>query len=252
MLISNSGGLRPAGPPDTLPRGAPDPPLRSCGSLAAARSRRISLALAAITLATVWLGPLPAVARHSFAAHMTMHIAVVAVAAPLIAVALAGTRVDPVRLVPGLLPAIPISLIELAGVWAWHVPALHQAARQHSEVFLIEQATFLGAGTLLWIAAIGGDREQRRIRAGAGVAALLFTSMHMTLLGALFALAGRPLFPHHGIANASAAITDQHLGGVIMLLVGGASYLAGGLWLTGVALRAKVAGIEQPIEERSA
>jgi putative membrane protein len=29
------------------------------------------------------------------------------------------------------------------------------------------------------------------------------------------------------------AIDDQHLGGAIMLLIGGLSYLLGGLWLTG-------------------
>ena len=42
-------------------------------------------ALAFAVLAAAWLGPLPDLARHSFAAHMTMHMAVVAVAAPLLA-----------------------------------------------------------------------------------------------------------------------------------------------------------------------
>src|SRR5205085_5085236 len=36
-LVSFSGGLRPAGPPYMLPRGDPDAPLRSHGSLAIAR-----------------------------------------------------------------------------------------------------------------------------------------------------------------------------------------------------------------------
>jgi putative membrane protein len=117
------------------------------------------------------------------------------------------------------------------------VPALHRSAREYSEVFVIEQASFLIAGALLWMAATGGDDEQRRVRAGAGIAALLFTSMHMTLLGALFALAGRPLFQHAAVQSGAAATADQQLGGVIMLLVGGAAYLVGGLWLTAVALR---------------
>jgi putative membrane protein len=65
----------------------------------------------------------------------------------------------------------------------------------------------------------------------------VFTSMHMTLLGALFALAKRPLFVHAAEAPAISALDDQQLGGVIMLLVGGASYLAGGLWLTAAILR---------------
>lgn len=213
--------------------------------------RKVWVLLVATTLSVVWLGPLPELARHSFAAHMAMHIALVALAAPLIALAVAGTRVDPVRRAPHLMAPIPVSLIELVIVWAWHVPALHHAARQQPEMFFLEQASFLCAGALLWLAAIGGDYEQRRARAGAGVAALLFTSMHMTLLGALFSLAGRPLFSHAGLSSAPAALEDQHLGGVTMLLVGGASYLAGGLWLTAIALRPKLRATP-PAQERSA
>jgi putative membrane protein len=197
--------------------------------------------IAGAVLASVWLGPLPVLAQHSFAAHMTMHIAVVAVSAPLMAIALSGTTIDPVRKMPHLFAPIAASLIELVIVWAWHVPALHQAARHQAWALVAEQGSFLGAGVLLWIAAIGGTPEQRRLRAGGGVLALLFTSMHMTLLGALFALASRPLFQHAaGSAPPMSSLADQHLGGAIMLLVGGASYLAGGLWLTAIMLRSQV------------
>jgi putative membrane protein len=199
------------------------------------------LAVALVVLGMAWLGPLPYLARPSFAAHMTVHIGVVAVAAPLIALAMAGTAADPVRLMPRLFAPIPASMAELAIVWAWHVPALHHAARQQSGVFVLEQATFVIAGVLLWIAAIGGDREQRRLRAGAGIVALLFTSMHMTLLGALFALGNRALFQHAPSADGPTQVTDQQLGGVIMLAVGGASYLLGGLCLTAAALRSRTA-----------
>ena len=65
--------------------------------------------------------------------------------------------------------------------------------------------------------------------------ALLLTSMHMTLFGALLALTPRPLYDHAGHFASPAPLEDQHLGGAIMLLVGGLSYLAGGLWLTGAA-----------------
>jgi putative membrane protein len=61
--------------------------------------------------------------------------------------------------------------------------------------------------------------------------ALLLTSMHMTLLGALLALTPRPLYVHAAGLSSLTAIQDQHLGGAIMLLIGGLSYLAGGLWL---------------------
>jgi len=195
-------------------------------------------ALALTVLACAWLGPLPALAHQSFAAHMTVHMAVVAVAAPLVALAVAGTAMDPVRIAPRFLAPIPASMLELVTVWAWHAPALHHAARHDTWALVLEQATFLGAGLFLWLSAIGGDHEQRRLRAGAGTIALLFTSMHMTLLGALFALANRPLFQHApSTPTELSTLADQHLGGAIMLVGGGASYLIGGLWLTATMLR---------------
>ena len=61
--------------------------------------------------------------------------------------------------------------------------------------------------------------------------------MHMTLLGALIGLGPRPLFLHAGGAHGLSPLEDQHLGGAIMLVGGGVSYLAGGLWLTFDLLR---------------
>lgn len=199
--------------------------------------RRILCGLTVVLLASIWLGPLPDFARMSFAAHMLMHMGVVAVAAPLLAMAVAGSRYDPVRRVAWLGAPLAASMVELVIVWGWHAPTMHEAARHGVAVLALEQLSFLFAGVLLWVAVLGGDREQRRRRAGAGVIALLFTSMHMTLLGALFALSNRPLFHRAGDVAASVASADQHLGGAIMLLVGGASYLAGGMWLTAEMLR---------------
>lgn len=192
-------------------------------------------------LAAIWVGPLPALSQHSFSAHMAMHIAVVALAAPLLAWGIAGARIDPVRSVPWLFAPIPASMFELVIVWGWHAPLLHEAARAQTAVFVAEQATFLAAGLLLWLAAVGGAPAVHQWRATAGVGALLFTSIHMTLLGALFALTPRPLYRHHGEPLAGlSALTDQHVGGAIMLLVGGASYLAGALWLLNRVLRSPV------------
>jgi putative membrane protein len=200
--------------------------------------RRLLFALGILTLAGVWFGPLPALARHSFSAHMTMHMAVVAVAAPCLALAIAGTAFDPVWKRPTLFPPVPMSVVELVVVWAWHAPALHQAARDGIGGLVLEQGAFLCCGLLVWLSAFGGDPERRRDRAGGGVVAMLLTSMHMTLLGALLALTPRPLYTHADHLEILAPLDDQHLGGAIMLLVGGVSYLAGGLWLTAGLVRA--------------
>lgn len=199
--------------------------------------RGLMLSLGLGCLAAAWIGPLPRLAGEAFWAHMTMHVAVVAVAAPLIALSIAGGRFDPVDRLPWLFSPIPASLVELAIVWAWHAPTLHHAARGGAWGLAVEQAMFLTVAVWVWLSSFGGDAMQGTHRAAAGVFALLLTSMHMTLLGALLAMTPRTLFHHtHGGLD---PLTDLHLGGAIMLLVGGLSYLIGGLWLTGLILRRK-------------
>lgn len=201
-------------------------------------TRAAPLLAGALALGAAWLGPLPGLARDSFAAHMTLHMAVVAVAAPLLALGVAGTRLDPVVRAPALFPAVPLSGLELAVVWAWHAPALHHAARGGAAAFAAEQASFLASALLVWLAAFGGGSRLRESRALGGMTALLLTSMHMTLLGALLALTPRALYVHHA-AGARSPLEDQQLGGAVMLLIGGVSYLCGGLRLTGILLRSR-------------
>ncbi len=201
--------------------------------------RRALLILGALILAAAWLGPLPRLARSAFFAHMTMHMGVVAVAAPLLALGIAGGRLDPVRRFPALFAAVPASILELVVVWAWHAPVPHHLARQSAAGMMAEQGTFLAAGLLLWLAAFGGDAPRSGHRTAAGVVGLLLTSMHMTLLGALLALAPRPVYAHAEGLFGLTPLEDQHLGGAIMLLAGGVSYLVGGLCLMVGLLRSR-------------
>jgi putative membrane protein len=204
----------------------------------ATRARRqVSLVLGASVLLAAWLGPLPSLSQRSFAAHMAMHVSVIAIAAPLLAVGVAGGRADPARRVPALFMALPASVVELVVVWAWHAPALHHAARHDTALLVAEQASFLAAGLLVWLSACGGAPS--RERAAAGIGGLLLTSMHMTLLGVLLAGASRPLYAHPGAMTVFGLtpLQDQQLGGVLMLAVGGAVYLGGALLLLAGLLR---------------
>src|SRR5688572_9503222 len=158
--------------------------------------RRISAIGAVSVLLGAWLGPLPELTRHSFAAHMTLHMGVVAIVAPLIALGISGGSLDPVRRWPAAFSAIPWSIAELIVVWSWHAPALHHAARTISGGLVAEQLSFFAAGLAVWLASISGPHAAARNRAGAGITALLLTSMHMTLLGALIALTPRVLYSH--------------------------------------------------------
>jgi putative membrane protein len=210
--------------------------------------RALCLLLGLVTLGGVWITPLGDWLGGAFSAHMLVHMGVVAVAAPLISLGVAGRRLDPVRMAPALFLPVPASLVELVVVWAWHTPALHHAARHSSTGFFFEQGSFLLTALWVWHSSFGGAPHPERRRTGAGVLALLLTSMHMTLLGALIALSPRPLFGHS--AAGRTALEDQHLGGAIMLLVGGVSYLAGGLSLVGRLLRPVRLGVVRSEEAR--
>lgn len=164
--------------------------------------------------------------------HMAGHMLAVAVAAPLIAFALSGTAMDPATRWPRIVSPMAMMVVELGVVWTWHLPLLREAAHAWRVAMLAEQGMYLGAGLLLWSAAM-----HARNRA-AGVGALLLTSMHMTLLGALIGLAPRPLYHGMAMAHGLEPLADQQLGGVVMLMIGAASYLIGGLAMLAGLLRA--------------
>ena len=194
--------------------------------------RRLSLAGGLLLLVAIWFGPLLDAWRGSFTAHMVAHMGVVAIAAPLIAIGLAARwRVH--ASIPAYV-AVLASLLEFVAVWGWHAPALREAAESSALVTAMEQAIFLAVGLFLWTSSFAAPDE--RSQAAAGAFSLLLTSMHMTLLGALLALAPRPLY---GLGEVTCfglvldAGQDQQLGGVVMLLGGAGVYLAGGLLLMG-------------------
>lgn len=181
-----------------------------------------AIALVATALALAGLG---------MTGHMAAHMGAVAVAAPLLAAASlrhAGAGRMPVAPRAG---PLGWAAVEFAVVWAWHAPGLRALADTHVAVALLEQALFLAVGAGLWRAALA--------QPAAGCAALLLTSMHMTLLGALIGLAPRPLYAMMAMHPAPGldALADQQLGGVVMLVVGGVSYCVGGLWMLATLLR---------------
>lgn len=200
-----------------------------------------TLVIALAFLAILWAGVLPFSDRTSFTVHMVVHMGVVAIAAPLFALALSGSQYDFSSGSAWITPLLA-SVLELFAVWGWHVPAMRALSETSVVVAAIEQLVFFGAGLTLWLACLGGGTADRKERRLAGVLGLLFTSMHMTLLGALLALAPRPLYGSGEVSCFGVSLTatmDQHAGGVVMLLVGAIVYLGGGIALLAGALEEK-------------
>ena len=184
------------------------------------------LGAAAVLLAWLWLGPLPAMSRIAFSPHMILHLGLVGVVAPLLAFGL-------IRV--GLLPhrgvtvgwAVAASLLEFVVVWGWHTPGLHELAARQPVYFVVQQVSFLLAGLAVWGV---GFADRSRAAAGAGLLAMLTTFMHMTMLGILLTLAREPLYAADICRGAFGfdPLEDQQFGGVLMTVAGGLPYLCGG------------------------
>lgn len=194
--------------------------------------------IAAMVILTILVSAsLVALDPRAFSGHMGMHMALVAIIAPLVALSITGTRADPtVSWHAG--GALFLSFAEFVVVWIWHVPAIRNLSEVSVGIRMLEHATFLVTGTLLWLACMGVSGKMERGLAGA--VALLITSMHMTFLGVLLTMAPRPLYGAGDVGCFGVTMTaaqDQQVGGIIMLVVGAIVYLAGG-----VALVAKFLG----------
>lgn len=201
--------------------------------------RRLALCAGAAVLACAWLTPLPQLAGSGFASDMVVHVSVLALAAPLIAAALVSAPRLMACLPRWRVSPIPVAVFEFAVVWLWHLPILHGLARLSTWGWIAEQASFFIAGLLLWTTALRpADRSEGG--ASAGILALLLASTHMVLLGTLLTLAPQPLYTHAiaSLGDVYAQLAAQRAGGVIMLLGGGLSGLAGGLYLVHRVLRA--------------
>lgn len=206
--------------------------------------RKLALPSGVLVLAAIWLGPLLGPWRESFLVGMVAHMGVIAVAAPLIAIGLPD-RWRPGRSMPASMPVLA-SLLELFVVWGWHAPIMRAAAAGSTAVTAAEQAGFLLAGLLLWSTSLAAPGERRH--AASGAAALLLTSIHMTLLGALLALSPRPLYGAGDVTCFGIvldAAQDQHFGGILMLAAGALVYLAGGLSLVGRLLEPTEPGMKR-------
>ena len=183
--------------------------------------RRIFLGAMA-ALAVLFVSPLCALTSALFSARAVHHALLVAAAAPLLAWALPVRREAVAR-------TTLWTIAHAAVFWAWHVPALYEAALASDAVYWLMQLTLLGSAVGFWLAV-------RRAAITSAVAALLGTMVQMGLLGALLTFAPAPLYaPHFATTSAwgLSPLEDQQLAGLIMWAPAAALYLLAALLLAG-------------------
>jgi cytochrome c oxidase assembly factor CtaG len=188
------------------------------------------LAVVAVALAP----PLDGAAGRLFSAHMTQHLLLMLVAAPLLALARPGAvllealprsgraRVGRSLHRPGWrivrrLVTNPVVVLTLSvgGFWAWHLPRLYGAALRNNAVHGLEHATFL-AGALLFWGIVLDPGPRRRLSLGATCGFVFAAMLANIWLAAGLTFSTTPLYAAYQGAGAGAALADQQLAGVIM------------------------------------
>jgi putative membrane protein len=170
-------------------------------------------------LVALWLSPLVPLSRTVFPAHMLLHLGLILLAAPLLALSIARRLPDPGSFGEAARWYLLAGAFEMVTVWGWHVPLLHDLAGHNTLAFGAEQGSFLLGGIVLWTA-IFTARQPASAIAAAVVAALTFS--HMTMFGLLLAVAPKLLYDPDlcqgwlGIDR----LDGQHLGGALMAAAG--------------------------------
>lgn len=186
----------------------------------AGRSRPGIAAIA--VLAFAFLSPLCALSAALFSARVLHHVLLVAVAAPLLALA----RPAPVRAGVG----VPF-LMATAALWLWYVPDAYDAALGHKGIYWVMQATLFASALWFWRAAFSQP-------GGSGAGWVFLAYLAMALLGALLTLAPAAVYATHATAPLQwglAPLQDQQLGGLVMWMPAGLPFA---VWGTLLARRA--------------
>ncbi len=161
--------------------------------------------------ALAFLSPICALSVSLFAARVGQHMILVLVAAPLIAGAL------PLRTHRmGLWASAAAFMIAL---WVWHMPVPYDATFHSDAIYWAMHLSLFGTALWLWHELL----NHRPVQAFQAVAAGVATTVQMSVLGAILALAGRPFFTAH-LATSRAwglsPMADQQLGGLLMWVPG--------------------------------
>ncbi len=194
-------------------------------ALAFAAGRGRAGTTGSVVLAIAFLSPLCALSSALFSARVVHHLLLVAVAAPLLALARPAPRPAGVGL--------PFALAT-AALWLWHLPAAYDAALGHMGLYWLMQATLFGSAWAFWRAAFA-------LPHGSGLGWVLLAYLSMGMLGAILTLAPTALYATHASAPLLWGLTplaDQQLGGLIMWMPSGLAYAVWGALLARRAWRA--------------
>jgi putative membrane protein len=204
-------------------------------------------------LATILLAldtPVETLARQLFWAHMTQHLLLIMVAAPLLVVAapwlqiwrglplsirrpLARTAVrhpalaGPRRAFAWVSAPVGAFILSTANLWIWHWPAAYDLTLRNHAVHHLEHGLFLGLGILFWAQVIDQHPFHARLSQFRRVVYVFGGTIASWALAAVLAFATTPFYAYAALPSRPggiSALTDQQFGAGIMWVPGSITY----------------------------
>jgi putative membrane protein len=117
-------------------------------------------------------------------------------------------------------PAFAV-LLYAGFMWAWHIPAMYDAALRNPGIHAFEHACFLTAGTLYWWHLLSPIRSRMRIGGLGPVSYMVSTKLVVGTLGIVLAFAPASFYPfyqHHPHYWGLSPSEDQSMAGLTMAL----------------------------------
>lgn len=194
--------------------------------------------------------PIETLARQLFWAHMTQHLLLIMVAAPLLVVgapwlqiwrglplsirrSLARTAVrhpalaGPRRVFALLSAPIGAFVLSSANLWFWHWPGAYDLTLRNHAVHHLEHGLFLGLGTLFWAQVIDQHPFHARLSQLKRVVFVFGATIASWGLAAVLAFATAPFYAYAALPwrpGGISALTDQQFGAGIMWVPGSITY----------------------------
>jgi cytochrome c oxidase assembly factor CtaG len=189
--------------------------------------RQVCYAAGLVTLLIAASSPVDTLSSQLLMAHMAEHLLIGDVAALLIVLGMTGPLMAPLlrnRWVSKLRilthPVVAIAAWAI-NFYAWHAPAIYQAALRHDALHALEHATFLAFGIAVWMALLGPLPKPSWFNNAARLVYIIVVRLVGTVLANILIFGGTVFYPYYRPGDAHwhiSPIADQVAAGGLMMV----------------------------------
>jgi len=199
------------------------------GARAASVGRLVLWCVGVFCLFLALISPIDGLGEQLASVHMVQHLLIADLAPILLILGLtkwilrpATRRIHRIERAAGPFGHPAFGVVAYVGaMWLWHVPAMYNAALEHSGVHALEHISFGVAGFLYWWHLISPIRSRLRLGGMGPVLYMASTKILVGFLGILLAFSPTLLFDFYdtnGTRWGLSPLDDQHVAGLVMAL----------------------------------